>query len=85
MTSVVVSAKANNKNATVESVKGGEKLVVGSNKIQIVVKAENGVTATYVVNVTRKAAGDDDKQKDSEKDEQQDGDLSQQYYCMLPY
>ena len=80
VTSVVVSAKANNKNATVESVKGGEKLVVGSNKIQIVVKAENGVTATYVVNVTRKAAGDDDKQKDSEKDEQQDGYLSQQYY-----
>lgn len=80
VTSVVVSAKANNENATVESVKGGEKLVVGSNKIQIVVKAENGVTATYVVNVTRKAAGDDDKQKDSEKDEQQDGDLSQQYY-----
>ena len=80
VTSVVVSAKANNENATVVSVKGGEKLVVGSNKIQIVVKAENGVTATYVVNVTRKAAGDDDKQKDSEKDEQQDGDLSQQYY-----
>ena len=80
VTSVVVSAKANNENATVESVKGGEKLVVGSNKIQIVVKAENGVNATYVVNVTRKAAGDDDKQKDSEKDEQQDGDLSQQYY-----
>lgn len=80
VTSVVASAKANNENATVESVKGGEKLVVGSNKIQIVVKAENGVTATYVVNVTRKAAGDDDKQKDSEKDEQQDGDLSQQYY-----
>lgn len=80
VTSVVVSAKANNENATVESVKGGEKLVVGSNKIQIVVKAENGVTATYVVNVTRKAAGDNDKQKDSEKDEQQDGDLSQQYY-----
>lgn len=80
VTSVVVSAKANNEKATVESVKGGEKLAVGSNKIQIVVKAENGVTATYVVNVTRKAAGDDDKQKDSEKDEQQDGDLSQQYY-----
>ena len=80
MTSVVVSAKASNENATVESVKGGEKLVVGSNKIQIVVKAENGVTATYVVNVTRKAAGDDEKQPDSEKDEQPDGDLSRQYY-----
>ena len=80
VTSVVVSAKANNENATVESVKGGEKLAVGSNKIRIVVKAENGVTATYVVNVTRKAAGDDEKQQDSEKDEQPDGDLSQQYY-----
>lgn len=80
VTSVVVSAKANNEKATVESVKGGEKLAVGSNKIRIVVKAENGVTATYVVNVTRKAAGDDEKQQDSEKDEQPDGDLSQQYY-----
>lgn len=80
VTSVVVSAKANNEKATVESVKGGEKLTVGSNKIRIVVKAENGVTATYVVNVTRKAAGDDEKQQDSEKDEQPDGDLSQQYY-----
>lgn len=80
VTSVVVSAKANNEKATVESVKGGEKLAVGSNKIRIVVKAENGVTTTYVVNVTRKAAGDDEKQQDSEKDEQPDGDLSQQYY-----
>lgn len=54
VTSVVVSAKPSNAKATVESVKGGENLVVGANKIQIIVKAENGVTATYTITVTRK-------------------------------
>lgn len=58
VTSVVVSAKTSNANATVESVKGGENLSVGANKIQIVVKAENGVTATYIITVTRKESGD---------------------------
>lgn len=58
VTSVVVSAKTSNANATVESVKGGENLSVGANKIQIVVKAENGVTATYTITVTRKESGD---------------------------
>ena len=58
VTSVVVSAKTSNANATVESVKGGENLLVGANKIQIVVKAENGVTATYTITVTRKESGD---------------------------
>lgn len=58
VTSVVVSAKTSNANATVESVKGGENLSVGANKIQIVVKAENGVTATYTIAVTRKESGD---------------------------
>ena len=58
VTSVVVSAKPSNANATVESVNGGENLAVGANKIQIVVKAENGVTATYTITVTRKESGD---------------------------
>lgn len=58
VTSVVVSAKTSNANATVESVKGGENLSAGANKIQIVVKAENGVTATYTITVTRKESGD---------------------------
>lgn len=60
VTSVVVSAKPSNANATVESVNGGENLAVGANKIQIVVKAENGVTATYTITVTRKESGDTD-------------------------
>lgn len=70
VTSVVVSAKTSNANATVESVKGGENLSVGSNKIQIVVKAENGVTATYTITVTRKESGDttDDNTDEPEPD-----------------
>ena len=58
VTSVVVSAKVSNAKATIESVKGGENLSVGENLIQIVVKAENGVTATYTIHVTRKAEGE---------------------------
>lgn len=70
VTSVVVSAKTSNANATVESVKGGENLLVGANKIQIVVKAENGVTATYTITVTRKESGDttDDNTDEPEPD-----------------
>lgn len=70
VTSVVVSAKTSNANATVESVKGGENLSVGANKIQIVVKAENGVTATYTITVTRKESGDttDDNMDEPEPD-----------------
>lgn len=70
VTSVVVSAKTSNANATVESVKGGENLSVGANKIQIVVKAENGVTATYTITVMRKESGDttDDNTDEPEPD-----------------
>ena len=69
VTSVVVSAKPSNANATVESVNGGENLAVGANKIQIVVKAENGVTATYTITVTRKESGDTD---DSDTPDEED-------------
>lgn len=70
VTSVVVSAKTSNANATVESVKGGENLSVGANKIQIVVKAENGVAATYTITVTRKESDDttDDNTDEPEPD-----------------
>lgn len=73
VTSVVVSAKTSNANATVESVKGGENLLVGANKIQIVVKAENGVTATYTITVTRKESGDNtDEPEPDNTDEPQE-------------
>lgn len=54
---VVVSAKTSNEKATIESVTddGNVNLKVGENTIKIVVKAENGVKATYTIVVTRKA------------------------------
>lgn len=60
VTSVVVSATPSSPGATIESVTGGEDLAVGENKIQVVVKAENGVTAAYTITVTRKAAGEEE-------------------------
>lgn len=56
VTKLVVSAKASNAKATIESVtgNGNVSLKVGENTIKIVVKAENGVQATYTIVVTRK-------------------------------
>lgn len=57
VTKVVVSAKTTSDKATIESVTGNGtvNLSVGENTIQVVVKAENGVKATYTIVVTRKA------------------------------
>lgn len=66
VTSVAVTATPVNENASVESVTGNENLVVGVNAVRIVVKAENGVTATYTINVTREA-GTADTEQDSEQ------------------
>ena len=56
VTKVVVSAKTSSSKATIESVTGNGtvNLNVGENVIKIVVKAENGVSATYTITVTRK-------------------------------
>ncbi len=53
VTSVAVDAQVSNEKATVESVTGNTNLKVGENTIKIVVKAENGTTATYTIIVTR--------------------------------
>lgn len=53
VTSIAVSATPANDKATVESVTGNTNLKAGANTIKIVVKAENGVTATYTINVTK--------------------------------
>ncbi len=58
VTKIAVSAKPNHAGATVQSVSGNENLQVGENTIKIVVKAENGVTATYKVVVTRVKEGE---------------------------
>jgi hypothetical protein len=55
VTSIAVSAVATNEKASVTEVTGNNNLSVGSNTIKIVVKAENGVTATYTITVTRQA------------------------------
>lgn len=53
VTNIAVSAVASNAKATVESVTGNSNLKVGENVIKIVVKAENGTTATYAIKVIR--------------------------------
>ena len=57
VTSIAVSATPVNEKATVESVTGNTNLAVGANVVKIVVKAENGTTATYKITVTRQDAG----------------------------
>lgn len=56
VTDVVVSATRSSGKAEIVSMtdNGKVKLDVGANKIEIVVKAENGKTLTYVVTITRK-------------------------------
>ena len=60
MTNIAVSATPVNEKAVVESVTGNTNLKSGSNAIKIVVRAENGVTATYTVNVTKEGGASDD-------------------------
>ena len=60
VTNIAVSATPVNEKAVVESVTGNTNLKSGSNAIKIVVRAENGVTATYTVNVTKQGGASDD-------------------------
>lgn len=53
VSSVEVSAKTSNAAAVIESISGNTDLQPGQNTISIVVKAENGMTATYKIIVTR--------------------------------
>ena len=60
VTNIAVSATPVNEKAVVESVTGNTNLKSGSNAIKIVVRAENGVTATYTVNVTKEGGTSDE-------------------------
>lgn len=53
VTKVTVSAVAADAKAKITSVTGGNNLQVGKNTVSIVVQAENGVTKTYTIVVTR--------------------------------
>lgn len=62
VTKLAVSATPGNASATIASVTGNEDLQVGENIVSIVVKAGNGVTATYTIKVTRRAENDPENQ-----------------------
>lgn len=93
VTKLVVSAKTSNEKATIESVtgNGNVSLQVGENTIKVVVKAENGVQATYTIVVTRKEKEEqtppsenpssekpDNSQNSETPDEPQDSENSEQ-------
>lgn len=70
VTSVAVDAKPSNGKATVESITGQGDLKPGQNTISIVVKAENGTTATYKIVVTRGGEGGAPKEPESPEENQ---------------
>lgn len=72
VTSVEVNAKTSNENAVVESISGNADLKQGENTISIIVKAENGVVATYKIVVTRGgAAAPEQAPQGTEENEQE--------------
>lgn len=68
VTSIAVSATPNNGNAKVSSVSGNDSLEVGENTIKVVVKAENGVSSTYTITVTRREEEDPENTEDENKE-----------------
>lgn len=56
VTSIAVNATASNSKASVTSVTGNTNFAMGANTVKIVVKAENGTTATYTITVNRGVA-----------------------------
>jgi len=80
VTSVVVTAKAANKKAKIESVTGdgNVKLSVGKNTIKVVVEAENGQKATYTIVVTRKEKATTPEPSESESESQSESESETQ-------
>ena len=72
VTSIAVDAQVSNSKATVESVTGNTDLQMGENIIRIVVKAENGTTATYTITVTRGGAAEEPSDEPEEPTEPSD-------------
>ena len=71
VTKLSISALAAHDKATVTSVSGANDLKVGENKVSIVVKAENGVTKTYTIMVTRKEQAQEPESDSSENSTEQ--------------
>lgn len=77
VTNIAVSATPANGKATVESVSGNTNLSVGTNQISIVVKAEDGTTATYKITVTRLGAGETTSSETQEETEETETQVSE--------
>ena len=77
VTEVKVSAKPANAKAEIASVTGNNDLKVGTNEISIVVKAENGTTATYKIILTRSEATAGAEESETEHSREQSGDVAQ--------
>lgn len=52
VTRISVAARPNSSKAVIASVNGAKSLKPGTNKVTVVVEAENGATSTYTINVT---------------------------------
>ncbi len=78
VTSIAVSAQPSNEKATVESVTGNENLVEGQNTIKVVVKAENGVTATYSIVVTKGAGASEEEQQEEEQESESESETEEE-------
>lgn len=72
VTSIAVDAQVSNSKATVESVTGNTNLEMGKNQIKIVVKAENGTTATYTITVNRGGVTEEPDDEPGESEEPED-------------
>ena len=75
VTSINVEAKPSHEKATVESITGQTDLKPGENTVNIVVKAENGTSATYKIIVTRggEAKGEQEGNQDGSQQEKPEG------------
>lgn len=73
VTSIDVSATPSNPSATVDAITGTDNLQVGNNTVTVVVKAGNGSTATYTINVERKEQSED-AEEENQPEEQQSAD-----------
>ena len=75
VTSIDVSAIPSNPSATIDSITGTDNLQVGNNTVTVVVKAGNGSTATYTINVERKEQSEA-VEEENQPEEQQSADGS---------
>ena len=79
---ITVTPVTSNSKATVESITGNKDLKEGTNVISVVVKAENGTTATYKITVTKGTASSGDAgtdQPEEDRPEGNTGDTNTQY------